>query len=140
MNVFRQEGEYWTIVYDGVTCRLRDTRGLQILAVLLRRPGERVGSAELLVQAQSQDARTGGRRDPGDGTALPSESRAQERARVRATRAIKAALLKLTGRLPALADHFAATVRTGHRCAYLPDPRVRITWNTDGPSSDTRNP
>jgi hypothetical protein len=59
---------------------------------------------------------------------------------VRATRAIEAVLLKLTGWLPALADHFAAAMRTGHRCAYLPDPRVGITWNTGGPSSDTRNP
>ena len=41
-GVFRKEGEYWTIVYDGTVCRLRDTRGLQYLAQLLRQPGRKI--------------------------------------------------------------------------------------------------
>ncbi len=38
-NVFRREGEYWTIRYDGVVMRLKDTRGVQYLARLLGHPG-----------------------------------------------------------------------------------------------------
>jgi hypothetical protein len=36
-SVFRLEGEYWTIAYNGVVCRLRDTVGLRSIAQLLRR-------------------------------------------------------------------------------------------------------
>ena len=115
MNVFRREGEYWAIVYDHVTCHLRDTRGLQILAVLLGRPGERMRAGDLVVAV--------------DGACGPA-TKAQERARVRATRAIRAALRKLDVQLPALGHHLAATVRNGHHCVYLPDPRAAIAWET----------
>jgi hypothetical protein len=30
--LFRQKGEYWTIAYDGVVFRLRDTKGLHIVS------------------------------------------------------------------------------------------------------------
>ncbi len=46
-RLFRREGEYWTISFDGTTCRLRDIRGLQFLALLLARPGEEVHSLEI---------------------------------------------------------------------------------------------
>jgi tetratricopeptide (TPR) repeat protein len=36
--VFRKEGEYWTVGYDGKAFRLKDTRGLGYLAHLLRHP------------------------------------------------------------------------------------------------------
>jgi DNA-binding response OmpR family regulator len=38
--VFRQEGDYWTLAYQGVVCRLKDLKGLHYLAFLLARPGE----------------------------------------------------------------------------------------------------
>jgi len=47
-NVFRKEGEYWTIVYGGRVCRLRDTRGLQYLAQLLRQPGKKIAAQALV--------------------------------------------------------------------------------------------
>src|SRR5262245_18901755 len=34
-NVFRQEGEYWTVTYRGRTARLRDSKGLSCIARLL---------------------------------------------------------------------------------------------------------
>ena len=37
-GVFRKEGEYWTVRYNGKAVRLRDTRGLGYLAHLLRHP------------------------------------------------------------------------------------------------------
>jgi tetratricopeptide (TPR) repeat protein len=36
---FRREGEYWSIVFDGETCRLRDAKGLRYLERLLAEPG-----------------------------------------------------------------------------------------------------
>ena len=118
-NVFRCDGEFWTIAYEKVTCHLRHTRGLRLLAVLLSRPGELVLAAELLgIVAEREDCGT-----TADGTA-------RERARVRATRLIKGALRRIAQHVPALGDHFASTVRTGHRCTYFPDPRVAIVWET----------
>jgi hypothetical protein len=38
-NLFRREGEYWTVVFEGVVVRLRDAKGLGHLARLLTHPG-----------------------------------------------------------------------------------------------------
>ncbi|MEO6660697.1 MAG: hypothetical protein ABIN44_10375 [Burkholderiaceae bacterium] len=37
-NVFHREGEYWTVVFQGQTMRLRDLKGLRYLARLLAHP------------------------------------------------------------------------------------------------------
>jgi non-specific serine/threonine protein kinase len=39
-NIFRQEGDYWMLAYQGRTCHLKDTRGLRAIAVLLHAPGQ----------------------------------------------------------------------------------------------------
>jgi tetratricopeptide (TPR) repeat protein len=39
-NIFRKEGDYWTLAYQGNTCYLKDTRGLRVIAVLLHTPGQ----------------------------------------------------------------------------------------------------
>jgi class 3 adenylate cyclase len=46
-NVFRCEGDYWTIAYEGRAFRLRDTRGLRCLAELLTSPGHEVRALDL---------------------------------------------------------------------------------------------
>jgi hypothetical protein len=46
-SVFRSEGEYWTISYDGTTSRMRISRGLQHLARLLRLPGQEMHALDL---------------------------------------------------------------------------------------------
>jgi hypothetical protein len=51
-----------------------------------------------------------------------------ERARLNATRAIRAAMANLARADPALGQHLAATARTGRYCSYTPDPRVPIAW------------
>ena len=38
-NVFRREGEYWAVVFEGSTARLRDSKGLRYLARLLADQG-----------------------------------------------------------------------------------------------------
>jgi hypothetical protein len=45
--VFRREGEFWTIVYEGQTFRLRDVKGLRYIASLLASPGRQVHAFEL---------------------------------------------------------------------------------------------
>jgi hypothetical protein len=38
-NLFRREGEYWTVRYEGSVVRLKDAKGLRHLARLLTQPG-----------------------------------------------------------------------------------------------------
>ena len=44
---FRLDGEVWTLRYAGRTVRLRDSKGLRDLAVLLARPDEQTHVSEL---------------------------------------------------------------------------------------------
>ena len=45
--VFRREGEYWSLAYEGDAVRLKDSRGLRYLARLLASPGREVHALEL---------------------------------------------------------------------------------------------
>ena len=38
-NVFRREGDYWSVIYEGQTVRVRDLKGMRYLARLLADPG-----------------------------------------------------------------------------------------------------
>lgn len=46
--VFRREGEFWTIAYEGQVFRLRDVKGLRYVASLLASPGREVHVIELV--------------------------------------------------------------------------------------------
>ncbi len=39
VNAFRREGDYWTVIFDGHTVRVRDLKGMHYLARLLADPG-----------------------------------------------------------------------------------------------------
>jgi hypothetical protein len=59
-NLFRREGEYWTVVFDGAVVRLRDTKGLRHLARLLAHPGREFHTVELeAAQGRPSPAPTG---------------------------------------------------------------------------------
>jgi uncharacterized iron-regulated membrane protein len=51
-----------------------------------------------------------------------------ERARLNATRAIRAAMANLARANPALGRHLVATIRTGRYCSYTLDPRAPLVW------------
>ena len=46
-SVFRREGEYWSLAYEGDAFRLKDSRGLRYLARLLASPGTEIHALEL---------------------------------------------------------------------------------------------
>jgi hypothetical protein len=200
-NVFRREGEYWTVCYEGSVLRLRDAKGLRHLARLLADPGREFRAVDLeAADGQAAPAarlrsrlrsRAGrgerglvARRDLGDaGELLDATAKAAyqarlteleeeleeaeqfnnparatkarqerdflvqelaravglggrdrraashaERARLNATRAIRAAVANLARANPALGQHLAATIRTGRYCSYTPDPRTPFVW------------
>ena len=54
-----------------------------------------------------------------------------ERARVSVTKAIRSAINHLGEQLPDLGCHLTATVHTGNRCVYQPDPRFPHHWTTE---------
>jgi hypothetical protein len=53
---------------------------------------------------------------------------AAERARLNVTRAIRTAIARIDAANPTLGRHLIRRVRTGTFCAYLPDPRVEVSW------------
>jgi hypothetical protein len=118
-QIIRREGEYWTIVYAGETCRLKDTKGLSYLSHLLRRPQQPVLALEFEGAAARRSA--GGERIDG---------RARERARVNVTRTLSLTLVRIAAHHPKLATHLKATLRTGGSCTYTPDPRVPAVWES----------
>jgi hypothetical protein len=199
-TVFRRDGEYWTVGFEGVVVRLRDAKGLRHLARLLAQPGREVPAVALeaaeghpapgvgsspgrttggergvvvrgdlgdagvwldaaakaayrarLVEVRSELAEAEGDHDPvrvakarveleflvaelaravGLGGRDRRAASHAERARLNATRAIRAAMANVARAHPALGRHLAATVRTGRFCAYVPDPRLPIRWES----------
>jgi hypothetical protein len=99
-NLFRREGEYWTVVFEGSLVRLKDTKGLRHLARLLAHPGREFHATDLEA-AQSRPSpaamesgdRAGGgelavRPDLGDaGALLDATAKAAYRARLAELRA-----------------------------------------------------
>jgi hypothetical protein len=51
-----------------------------------------------------------------------------ERTRVRIGKAIRSAVSGIREHDPSLAHHLTTCIRTGHYCAYLPDPRQLTSW------------
>jgi uncharacterized membrane protein len=93
--VFRRQGDFWTIAFEGRAARLRDSRGLQYLAELLRHPESEFHVTDLAAlssgAADREPARSRapdeGARKRGDlghaGELLDSQARAQYRERLR---------------------------------------------------------
>jgi predicted ATPase len=100
-NLFRREGEYWTVSYDGSVVRLRDAKGMRYLAQLMAHPGREFHAIDLDA-ADRQPAPAGAlgstpwggerelamRPDLGDaGVLLDATAKAAYRTRIRELRA-----------------------------------------------------
>ncbi len=64
VNVFRREGDYWTVIFDGPTVRVRDLKGMHYLARLLADPGREyhvldLVAAETSSASEVDNSRTG---------------------------------------------------------------------------------
>lgn len=131
--MFRSLGDYWTIVHEGKTLQLRDTRGLRYIRFVLERPETKVPVLDLV--AAGQTTRTGRgsalAAEPGnaehDGRGAEHEQES-EKARQSVRKAIKAAIEKIVEIDPSLGYHLSTSIRTGRCCSYRPDPRHRVHW------------
>lgn len=56
-NVFRREGDYWTVIFDGRTVRVRDLKGMRYLARLLAEPGREFHVLDLIAAERRRDSR-----------------------------------------------------------------------------------
>jgi tetratricopeptide (TPR) repeat protein len=67
VNVFRREGDYWLVVFDGHTVRARDLKGMRYLARLLADPGREHHVLDLV----AAETRSGGHTDSSSAGDLP---------------------------------------------------------------------
>ena len=111
-QIFRYEGDYWTILYGGVVVHVRDAIGMHYLAQLLPRPQQRVGVDVLLVAVKGT-------------TAVDVE-----RARSTVSKRIHAAIARIGQHHEALGRHLRLSVKTGASCVYLGDPKRSLKWVT----------
>lgn len=93
---FQREGEFWTIAYDDAVVRLKDSKGLRQIALLLGQPGRELHATDLeaMVSGPAEPAATrpGSRSDRGElelradggdaGELLDAEARAAYKARL----------------------------------------------------------
>src|SRR6266850_1815734 len=78
--LFRKEGEYWTIAFEGSAFRLRDATGLRYVATLLGQPGREHHALDLASSTSSEGER---RQVAGDaGPILDAAAKAQYHARL----------------------------------------------------------
>ena len=109
-QVFRREGDYWTIIYAGTTVRLRDVIGLHHLAHLLAHPNQRLAVEELLAAVEGINC---------------SDA---EHACSAVSKRIRDALRRVRERHPTLGYHLRAGITTGLQCMYVPPPERPLTW------------
>ena len=58
-NVFRREGDYWLLVFEGRTVRVRDLKGMRYLAQLLAHPGREFHVVDLVAAETGQQMALG---------------------------------------------------------------------------------
>jgi hypothetical protein len=135
-DVFRKEGDYWTISFAGSTCRLRNTIGMHYIGRLIANPGIAFPASDLVAAAQKsaeQRGRTRNLRAAGNnGRARHEhdEDTSRERARLMVTKRIKDVIGRIRNANPELARHLATCIRTGYTCTYLADEDHRGGWLT----------
>src|ERR1043166_5722106 len=112
--VFRHEGDYWTIAYDGAIVRIRDAKGLRYLEQLLRNPGKQFHVDHLIGLAA------------GAARAVDAPaSDAAERARKSVTNRIRQSVARIRAAHATLGIHLQNSIRTGMQCGYTPERFIR---------------
>jgi tetratricopeptide (TPR) repeat protein len=59
-NVFRREGDYWSVIFDGHTVRVRDLKGMRYLARLLADPGREYHVLDLVAAETDRSGQVNG--------------------------------------------------------------------------------
>ena len=122
-----RQGPFWTLRYDGEECRVKDSKGIRDLAVLVGSPNREVPAAELVAQGMASDA-------GGADAVLDDRARRQFRARLADLDADLAEaesdndlgrIGSIKAERDALAHELAAALGLGGRARTLGDPAER---------------
>jgi tetratricopeptide (TPR) repeat protein len=73
-NVFRHEGDYWSVIFSGRTVRLRDLKGVRHLARLLADPGREFHVLDLVAAETGRSARVDRARSEDRPHSLPGDA------------------------------------------------------------------
>jgi hypothetical protein len=179
-NHMTRERDVWAVRFDARTVRLKDAKGMRLLARLLSDPGREIHALDLtgapglvggddggpVLDAAAKDAYRrrlddlaedleDARRNNDLGRAARVEheidavtaqlagavglggrdrraAAQSERARVAATRNLRAVIRRVGDVHPSLGRHLEMTIHTGTYCSYQPDPRVPVEWGVWG--------
>ena len=88
-GIFRREGEYWTIVYENQTVRIRHSKGLAYIAYLIRHSGRELHVTDLATLEERHEGSIKGANGAVDagsvdvGPALDAKAKASYRERLR---------------------------------------------------------
>ncbi len=87
-SIFRREGEYWSISFEGESFRMKDVKGLHHIARLLAHPGREIHAMELVALEEGRAALSGPRgreraSKASDGTGPMLDAKAKEAYRSR---------------------------------------------------------
>jgi len=82
LNTFHREGDYWSVVFEGRTVRVRDLKGIRYLARLLADPGNELHVLDLVAAESGRDG--GAERDRAAGLSRTGPGDAGEMLDVRA--------------------------------------------------------
>ena len=75
--LFRKEGDFWTLTYDGITVRLKSSRGMRFLSLLLQAPGVEIVATDLVDRTAPDNGATVAGPERGDaGEHLDAAARA----------------------------------------------------------------
>ncbi len=110
--VLERSGEVWRVGREPATTLVRNSRGMELLARLLRAPGVEFAAVELA------------------GTAAPAgaDRAAAERARLNVTRALRSAVAKIAAHDEALGRELGRSIRTGAVARYEPGGPAPTPW------------
>ena len=138
-NVFRKEGDYWTVSFLGTMFRLRDTIGMHYICRLLGNPGIEFAAQNLIDAVQKAPSkrnagkarlakRNGRMAEPSH--SHNAENAERERARLMVTKRIKDVVARIRQSHPELGRHLATQIRTGYSCRYDADATHPESWMT----------
>ena len=85
-NVFRREGDYWSVVFEGRTVRVRDLKGMRYLAQLLADPGREFHVLDLVAAETGQQTAFGDAGEMLDARAKTPTAAASPRSRTTSSR------------------------------------------------------
>jgi tetratricopeptide (TPR) repeat protein len=143
--VLRREGEYWTVAYEGFSARVRDARGLRLIALLLASPGREFSTVELAAwpapppePGRTHDvAKEAGLQIEGnDGDVLDDQARAEYRAHLADLRAEAeeaerfndvARAAKAREEIALFTEQLVAVARSGSRRRSAASERARLS-------------